>query len=141
MDTVAFSHFYKIPLVPKVTKFIFYNISSSLLILSFQKNVLYDKSMFALRKKYFFNGKPKMTKKIEFEKLKISQNDQISRFGIFNFSNSNFFCHFWFPIKTIFVFQSKYTLSDLSDFEADSINREEDILKGRFSHFRKWGIL
>ena len=29
--TDAFSHFYKIPLVPKVTKFIFYNISSSLL--------------------------------------------------------------------------------------------------------------
>ena len=38
MATVAFSHFYKIPLVPKVSKFIFYNISSSLLALSSQKS-------------------------------------------------------------------------------------------------------
>ena len=37
MLTVAFSHFFKIPLVPKVTKFIFYNISSPLLMLSTQK--------------------------------------------------------------------------------------------------------
>ena len=39
MATVAFSHFYKIPLVPKVTKFIFYNISSSLLMLLSQKKI------------------------------------------------------------------------------------------------------
>ena len=37
MATVAFSHFYKIHLVPKVTKFTFYNISSSLLTLSSHK--------------------------------------------------------------------------------------------------------
>ena len=35
MATVAFSHFYKIPLVPKVTKSTFYSISSSLLMISF----------------------------------------------------------------------------------------------------------
>ena len=57
---------YKISLVPKVTKFIVYNICYiffSLLMLSAQKLFWWDKSMFALRKKYFFNGKPKMTKK------------------------------------------------------------------------------
>ena len=66
--------------------------------------------MFLVRQKYvcseqklfFINGKPKMTKKIEFEKLKISQNGQISGFGIFNFSNSNFVVIFGFPLKTIF---------------------------------------
>ena len=65
--------------------------------------------MFALRKKYSCNGKSKMTKKIEFEKLKVSQNVQISGFGVFNFSNSNFFVIFGFPLKKKFVSQSKYT--------------------------------
>ena len=50
-----------------------------------------------------------MTKKNEFEKLKISQNGQISGFGIFNFSNSNFFVIFGFPSKQNFVSQSTYT--------------------------------
>jgi len=56
-------------------------------------------------KKIFFNGKPKMTKNIEFEKLIISQNGQISGFGIFNFSNSNVFVIFGFPSKN-----NKYTV-------------------------------
>ena len=84
--------------------------------------------MFALRKKYFFNGKPKMTKKIEFEKLKISQNGQISGFGIFNFSNSNFFVIFGFPSKIVLFLKANILLSHQKNFEADSINREEDIL-------------
>ena len=33
--------------------------------------------MFALRKKQFFDGKPKMTKKFEFQNLKIPPNGQI----------------------------------------------------------------
>ena len=59
--------------------------------------------MFALRKKNFFDGKPKMRQKFEFENLKIPPNGPISGLGIFKFK----FCfHFW----------------------ADNINREEDIL-------------
>ena len=46
MATVAFSHFYKISLVPKVTKFIFYNI-----IIFFSINAIIPK-MFLIRKKY-----------------------------------------------------------------------------------------
>ena len=46
MAAVAFSHFYKIPLAPKVTKFIFHNIYSSLLTPSSRE------------KKYFFDGEP-----------------------------------------------------------------------------------
>ena len=56
---------YKIPLValvPKVTKFIFYNISSSLLVLSAQ-NIFGKTKVCGSQKKLFFNGKPKMTKK------------------------------------------------------------------------------
>ena len=67
-------------------------------------------------------------KKIEFEKLKISQNGQISGFGIFNFSNSNFFVIFGFPSKTILFLKENILLSHQNNFGADSINREEDIL-------------
>ena len=84
--------------------------------------------MFDLRKKYFFNGKPKMTKKIEFEKLKISQNGQISGFGIFNFSNSNFFVTFGFPCIKILFLRANILLFYQKNFEADSINRKKDIL-------------
>ena len=80
------------------------------------------------------NGKPKMTKKIEFEKLKISQNGQISRFGIFSFSNSNCFVIFGFPSKKSLFLKTNILLSHQNNFEAD---RKEDIIKGRFSHFRK----
>ena len=59
MATVVFSHFYKIPLVPKVTKCIFYNISSSLLMLSDQNFFWSDKSMFPLRKNIFLMGNQK----------------------------------------------------------------------------------
>ena len=82
--------------------------------------------MFALRKKnYFFNGKPKITKRIEFEKLKISQNGQISGFGIFNFSNSNFFVIFGLSSKKILFLKANILLSYQKNFEADSINRED----------------
>ena len=107
MATVAFSHFYKIPLVPKVTKFIFYNISSCLLTLSSQNFFWWDKSMFALRKKYFFNGKPKMTKKNwiwKIENLPKWPNIRIWDFQLFKFK---FFCHFWFSIKKNFVYQKQ----------------------------------
>ena len=53
--------------------------------------------------KFVFYGKPKMTKKFEFEKLKIPNPDIWPFWEFFNFSNSIFFCHFWFPIeKNIF---------------------------------------
>ena len=92
MATVAFSHFYKIPLVPKVTKFLFYNILSS------EKNI-------------FSMGNQKWQKKIEFEKLKISQNGQISGFEIFNFSNSNCFVIFGFPSKKFLFHKANILLS------------------------------
>ena len=84
--------------------------------------------MFALRKKYYYNGKLKLTKKIEFEKLKISQNGQISGFGIFNFSNSNFFVIFDFPSKRILFLKAHILLPYQKLFETHSINRKEDIL-------------
>ena len=131
MATVACSHFYKILLVPKfkVTKFIFYDIFSSLLTLSSQ-NVFFEnflcktKVCLLWEKSIFFNGKPKITKKkqIEFEKLKISQTGQISGLKLF-FS------------RQIYFYLTKNIL------RPDSINREEYIIKGRFSHFMRWGIL
>ena len=69
-----------------------------------------------------------MTKKIELEKLKISQNGQISGFEIFNFSNSNFFVIFGFPSKKILFLKENILLFYQKHFEVDSINREEDIL-------------
>ena len=80
---------------------------SQLWMLSAKKFFWEDTSMITAKKQFFFMKKQKMTKKIEFEKLKISQNGQISGFGIFNFSNSNFFCHFWFPIKKNFCFSKQ----------------------------------
>jgi hypothetical protein len=67
-----------------------------------------------------------MTKKqIEFEKLKISQNGQISGFGIFNFSNLSFFVIFGSPSKKIFLFlKANILLSYQKNFETDSINQE-----------------
>ena len=69
-----------------------------------------------------------MTKKIEFEKWKISQNGQISGFGIFNFSNSNFFVIFGFPSKKFLFLKENILFSHQKNFEADSINKEGDIL-------------
>ena len=91
---------------PKVTKFTFYNISSSI-----------SPKMFSVRQKYFcfekkkvfFDGKLKMTKTFGFQNLKIPQNGQISGFGIFKFWNSNFFVIFGFPSKKVFVIQSQHT--------------------------------
>ena len=64
-------------------------------------------------------------KKIEFEKLKTSQNDQISGFDIFNFSNSNFFVIFGFPSTKILFLKANILLSYQPNFENDT---EEDIL-------------
>ena len=61
-------------------------------------------------------------------KLKISQNGQISGFGIFNFSNSNCFVIFGFPSKKFLFLKANILLSYHKKFEADSINREENIL-------------
>ena len=69
-----------------------------------------------------------MTRKIEFEKLKTSQNSQMAGFGIFNFSNSNFFVIFGFPSKKVLFLKANIILSYQKHFEVDSINREEDIL-------------
>ena len=68
-------------------------------------------------------------KKIEFEKLKISQNGQLSGFGIFNFSNSNVCVIFGFPLKKVLFIKENILLSYQNNFEADSINREKDILQ------------
>ena len=84
--------------------------------------------MFSLREKYCFNGKPKMTKNIEFEKLKISQNGQISGFEIFNLSNSNFYVIFGFPSKKFLFLKANILLSYQKHFEVDSINKEGNIL-------------
>ena len=48
-----------------------------------------------------------MTKNFEVEKLKIPNPDIWPFWEIFNFSNSIFFCHFWFPIKKIFFFSKQ----------------------------------
>ena len=70
-----------------------------------------------------------MTKKFEFQNLKILPNGQISGFGIFKFWNSNFFVIFGFPSKTIIFFlETNMLLSYQKHFWADSISREEDIL-------------
>jgi len=69
-----------------------------------------------------------MTKKFELEKFKIPNPDIWPFWKIFNFSNSIFFCHFWFPIKKIFFSQSKHTFVLPKKFWDDSVNREEDIL-------------
>ena len=73
-------------------------------------------------------GNQKWQKKIEIENLKISLNGQISGFGIFNFSNSNFFVIFGYPSKNILFLKTNILLSYQKHFEADSINREKDIL-------------
>ena len=73
-------------------------------------------------------GNQKWQKKIEFEKLKISQNGQVSGFGIFNFSNSNIFVIFGFPSKQLLFCKTKVILPYQKKFEDDSINKEEDIL-------------
>ena len=70
-----------------------------------------------------------MTKRFEFEKLKMPNPDICSFWEIFNFSNSIFFYHFCLPIEKIFFSQSKYTfvLPKTQSWD-DSVNREEDIL-------------
>ena len=50
-----------------------------------------------LEKKIVFDGKPKMTKKFEFEKLKIPNPDIWPILGDFQFFKFNFFVIFGFP--------------------------------------------
>ena len=97
--------------------------------LSISKCLWYNKSIFALRHKIVFDGKPKMTQNFEFEKLK----SQILIFGHFNlgdfqFFKFNCFCHFWFPIEKIFLLKAHLLLSYQNIFWDDGVNREEDIL-------------
>ena len=74
-------------------------------------------------------GNQKWQKKTEFEKLKISQNGQISGFGIFNFSTFQIlFVIFGFPSKIFSFLKVNIRLSYQNNFEGGSINREEDIL-------------
>ena len=70
-----------------------------------------------------------MTKKFEFEKLKILNPDIWPFWEIFNFSNSIVFCHFWFPIQTIFFISNQTYFCLPKNIFWDNIgNREEDIL-------------
>ena len=113
-------------LPPKVNKFTFYNISSSLLMLSTPKFLWPDKSMFALRNKNVFDGKPKMTKTFEFENLKIPNPDIWPFLGDFQIFKFNFFfVIFGFPLKRFLFLKAKILLSYQKHFWADSINREE----------------
>ena len=116
------------PLPPKVTKSTFYNISSSLLMLSASNLSWWDKSIFTLTNKIVLDGKPKMTKKFEFKQLKISNPDIWPFWEIFNFSNSIFFLIFGFPLKKYFFLKINILLSYQTIFWHDSVNRKEDIL-------------
>ena len=111
MSTVAFSHFYKIPLVPKVTKFIFYNISSSLLTVSSLKFFLVTQKYVCFEKKIcFFNGKPKMTKKNwiwKIENLPKWPNIRIWDFQLFKFN---------FVLSFLVSHQKKFCFSKQRDF-------------------------
>ena len=74
------------------------------------QNFFGEKKVYLLwETKLFLMGNQKWQNKFEFEKLKISNPNIWPFWEIFNFSNSIFFCHFWFPIKKIFFSQSKHT--------------------------------
>ena len=65
-----------------------------------------DKSIFSLRNKNCFDGKPKMTKNLNLEKLK-KPNPDIWPIGeIFNFSNSIVFVIFGFRLKKYFFLRA-----------------------------------
>ena len=66
-----------------------------------------------------------MTKKFEFEKLKI-QILIFGHLGDFNFSNSIFFVIFGFPLKKKFFLKANILLSYKKKFWDDCINREEE---------------
>ena len=62
-------------------------------------------------------------KKFEFGKLKIPNPDIWPFWEIFNFSNSNFLCHFWFPIimKKNFFLKANILLSYQNILWDDSV--------------------
>jgi hypothetical protein len=66
---------------------------------------------FEKKEKKLFDGKQKMTKKKKLN-LKIPQNGQMSGFGIFKFSNSNFFLVIvGFPSKKFLFLKASILLS------------------------------
>ena len=136
MATVAFSHFYKISLVPKVTKFIFYNISSSPSTLSTQKCFCKTKVCLLWEKNIFLMGNQKWQKKIEFEKLKSPKMATYQDLGFSTFQ-IQIFCHFWFPIKKKCGFWKQIYFCRTKKF----LGRRRYIVKGRSSHYRRWEIL
>ena len=90
------------------------------------KNFLVRQKYVCFEKKIFFIVEnQKWQKKLN---LKISQKGHTSGFGIFNFSNSNFFVIFGFPSKIFLFLKVNILLFYQNNFEDDSINREEDIL-------------
>ena len=107
LHTVAFSHFYKIPLVPKVTKFIFYNISSSLLTLSSQKMFGKTKVCLLWEKNISLMGNQKWQKQNwiwKIENLLKWPNIRIWDFQLFKF---NFFLSFLVSHQKTFCFSKK----------------------------------
>ena len=91
------------PPPPKVTKSTFYNIFSSLLILS-TSNFFGKTKVYLLWKiKFFFDGE---WKNIWIWKVKTPKPWYLAILGDFQFFKFNFFCHFWFPIKKYFFFRA-----------------------------------
>ena len=65
-----------------------------------------------------------MTKKFEFEKLKIPNPDILPFWEIFNFSNSIFFVIFGFSLKKYFFLKANLHLPCQNNFVDDSVNRK-----------------
>ena len=113
---------------PKVTKSIFHNISSFLLMLSASKLFLVRQQLiFLWETKIFFDGKPKMKQKFVFEKLKIPNPDIWPFWEIFDFSNSIFLSFLVSDWKNIFFLKQTYFCFTKTKLD-DSVNREEDVL-------------
>ena len=81
--------------------------------------------MLALKKTIFFDWKPKMTKKFEFQNLKIPYPEIWPFWGIFKFK---FFVIFGFPSKKIAFFKANILLSYQKSFGLISSIEEKDIL-------------
>ena len=129
MATVPFSHFYKIPFFPKVTKFIFYNTSSSLLTLS-SNFILVQQKYFCFEKKIFFQSETKNDqKKLN---LKNWKSPKIAKYQDLGFSTFQIqiFVSVLVSHQNIFSFLTANILLSYQKkiFGANSINRKEDIL-------------
>ena len=85
--------------------------------------------MFALRKKYFFDGKPKMTKtKLNLKNWKSPQMAKYQDLGFSTFQIHIFLSFLVSHQKKFWFLKANILLSYQKKFEADSINRKEDIL-------------